>query len=88
MVFQITSAFAFESNVQVDNAARKGNVVKFEKFLIKDNNPDQPNKFGFVALTGASGKCTKSHLKALELLIRFGAEVNRKSPNGTTSLNS
>jgi ankyrin repeat protein len=77
---------AFESDVTVNDAARKGDVPLVEKLLIQGQNPDKPNRHGFVALSGAAGKCTDSHLKILELLIRYGADIDRKSEDGTVAI--
>jgi len=77
---------AFESDVPIDDAARKGNVALVEKLLIQGHNPDKPNRHGFVALTGAAGKCTDNHLKILKLLIKHGADIDRKGKNGNTAI--
>jgi len=80
------NTIAFESDIPIDDAARKGNVTLVEKLLIQGHNPDQPNRLGYVALTGAAGKCSKNHLKILKLLIKHGADINKKGKDGNTAI--
>jgi ankyrin repeat protein len=82
-----TGVSVVKSGVQIVDVARRGNVEEVQKLLIEGDNPDKPNKFGYVALTGAAGKCTSNHLKILRMLVKHGADINRKATSdGTTAI--
>jgi hypothetical protein len=53
LLFIPFNTVAFESDVTVNDAARKGDVPLVEKLLIQGYKPDKPNRLGFVALSGA-----------------------------------
>jgi ankyrin repeat protein len=76
-----------KTGVQIVDVARRGNAEEVQKLLIEGYNPDKPDKFGYVALTGAAGKCTSNHLKILRMLVKHGADINRKATSdGTTAI--
>jgi citrate synthase len=64
-----------KTGVQIVDVARRGNAEEVQKLLIEGYNPDKPDKFGYVALTGAAGKCTSNHLKILRMLVKHGADM-------------
>jgi|SaaInlStandDraft_5_1057022.scaffolds.fasta_scaffold20989_1 ankyrin repeat protein len=88
LLFIPFNTVAFESDVTVNDAARKGDVPLVEKLLIQGYKPDKPNRLGFVALSGAAGKCTDNHLKILRLLIQYGANIDRKGGDGTAAISN
>ena len=83
------SVAAVQSNLPLDQAARDGNLVEVKRLLDKGADPNEINKWGTTALTGASslGANSESHTEIIRVLLRRGADVNKRVLGGTTAIN-
>lgn len=83
------AAEALQSNLPLDQAARDGNLAEVQRLIKQGANPNEINKWGTSALTGAStyGADSPSHTEIVRYLLAHGAEVNKRVAGGTTALN-
>lgn len=71
-----------ESDLPLDRAARAGNLDELRRLLDQGADPNELNKWGTTALTGAP-----AHTEIVRHLIAHGADVNKRVADGTTPLN-
>jgi cytohesin len=83
------SAGLAQSNLPLDRAARAGDLGEVKRLISEGANPNETNKWGYTALTGACslGADTKAHTDIVRYLITHGADVNKRVMDGTTALN-
>jgi len=82
-------AYAVQSNLPLDRAARAGDVAEVKRLLDQGADPNEVNKWGTTALTGACtlGADSPAHTEIVRYLISHGAHVNKRVADGTTALN-
>lgn len=78
---------AIQSNLRLDQAARDGNLPEVKRLVDGGADPNEQNKWGTTALTGASGGSTLTHTEIVRYLVAHGARVNKRVADGTTALN-
>jgi ankyrin repeat protein len=81
------AAAALQSNLPLDQAARDGKLAEVKHLIEAGANPNELNKWGTSALTGASGGNSPSHTEIAQFLVTHGADVNKRVADGTTALN-
>jgi len=83
------TAVALQNNLPLDQAARDGDFPEVKRLIEQGANPNDLNKWGTSALTGAStyGADSTSHTEIVRYLIIHGADVNKRVAAGTTALN-
>jgi len=79
---------AVQSDLPLDRAARAGNLNEVRRLLDGGADPNQLNKWGTTALTGAAslGADSPSHTEIVRYLISHGADVKKRVADGTTAL--
>ncbi len=88
-LFYSGTVAAMQSDLPLDQAARRGDLFEVKRLLDKGKNPNELNKWGSSALVGASTYKADSalHTEIVRYLIAHGADVNQRVTDGTTALN-
>ncbi|AOW12800.1 hypothetical protein LPB72_17530 [Hydrogenophaga crassostreae] len=81
-------AFGAQSNLPLDQAAREGQLLEVKRLLANGADPNEINKWGTTALTGASTykSDSQNHVQIVRYLLSHGAAVNKQVADGTTAL--
>lgn len=82
-----STAGAIQSNLPLDQAARAGSLLEVKRLVDGGADPNELNKWGTSALTGASGGSSLTHAEIVRYLVTHGAHVNKRVADGTTALN-
>lgn len=84
-----SAAAAIQSNLPLDQAARDGSLSEVKRLIEMGLDPNELNKWGATALTGASTykADSASHTEIVRYLVTHGADVNKRVTDGTTALN-
>lgn len=86
LIFVCSIGLANTSSSPLNDAARSADFKTVQLLISNDTTPNEINKYGSSALSGAAGNCSVESKKIIELLFASGAKLNHQNPQGLTPI--
>lgn len=86
LIFVCSIGLAKASSTPLNDAARSADSKTVQLLISNGTDPNEINKHGSSALSGAAGNCSVESKKIIKLLFANGAKLNHQNPQGLTSI--